>query len=135
MPPDAQHLIPPVAPRPAIRRGGFELGFIGNPSVQMNEALQMGLQEARGHAGDSDALTVPELDDRIAMRVASDRGHQFLCILHIGEMIELDGVRRRVEVADRLRTSARLEHERVVAGSADGDGGTGGGHQYRGISD
>ena len=90
--------------------------------MQVHEALQMRLQLRRRHPGNGEAVVVPELDQGIAMRVAGNVGRQLLQILDVSEMIELDGVGLRIEVADRLGAHARMKHEAVVAGAADGDG-------------
>ena len=58
------------------------------------------LQFGGGHAGDRDAVVVAEIDHRIAMRVGRDERQQFLNVLRIGEMIELDCVMLRIEIDD-----------------------------------
>ena len=52
----------------------------------------MGLQVARRHAGDGDAVAVSELDHRVAMRVGCDQRRQLLDGLNVGEVVELDRV-------------------------------------------
>ena len=93
----------------------------------MHETLQILLQEGGAHAGNGDAVAVTELEHRVAMDVGGDRRRQLLHVLNVGEVVELDRVVLRIEVVDRLRALTRVEHERVVAGTADGDGGTGAG--------
>jgi hypothetical protein len=101
----------------------------------MNEALQVGLQKARGHAGDGDAVPMTELEHRVAVRIDCDRSRQCLRALHVREVVELNGIGPRIEVVDGFCAFAGVEEERVVAGPADGDGGMEGGRRYRGISD
>ena len=89
----------------------------------MYEVLQILLQEVRTYARNGDTIAVAKPNHRVAMHVRSDRGGQFLHIMNVGEFVELDRVVLGIEVADRLQAFARVEHKRVVAGTADGDGG------------
>jgi hypothetical protein len=91
--------------------------------VQVYEILQILLQEGRTHAWNRDTIAVAELNHRVAMDVGSDRGSQFLHIMNVSELVKLDRVVLRIEVVDRLRAFARVEHKGVVAGAANGDGG------------
>src|SRR5262245_14050246 len=91
--------------------------------VQVYETLQILLQEGRTHALNGDTIAVAELKHRVVMHIGSNRGSQFLHIMNVGELVELDRVVLWIEVVDRLRALARVEHKRVVAGTADGDGG------------
>ena len=86
----------------------------------------MGLQVARGHAGDVDAVAVPERDHRVAMRVGSDRCRQLLHIMHVGEVFKLDRVGLRIEVDDGVGADIGFEYEGVVARAADRNGRVGG---------
>ena len=91
----------------------------------MHETLEILLQEGRAHAGNGDAVAVTELEHRVAMHVGGDRGRQFLHVVNVGELVELDRFVLRIEVVDRLRAFTWVENESVVAGTADGDGRTG----------
>ena len=92
----------------------------------MHQALHMRLQVALRHTGQRDAVVVAEFDDRVAMRVGADQCRRLLDILKVGEVVELDGIDPRVEVRDRVRADARLEHEIIVAGPAIRHGSAGG---------
>ena len=89
--------------------------------VQVYETLQILLQEGRTHARNGDTVAVTELEHRVAMHVGSNRGRQFLHIMNVGELVELDRVVLWIEVVDRLRALARVEYKGVVAGAANGD--------------
>ena len=72
----------------------------------MHEALQVLLQEGRAHARNGDAVAVAELEHRVAVHIRGDRRRQFLHVLNVGEVVELDRVVLRIEVVDRLRAFA-----------------------------
>ena len=91
----------------------------------MHEILQILLQEGRAHARNGDTVAVTELKHRAAMHVGGDRGRQFLHVVKVGEVVELDRFVLRIEIGDRLRSFTWMESEGVVAGTADGDGRTG----------
>jgi hypothetical protein len=77
--------------------------------MQMHEALQVRLQIARGRARDGGApVVMAGLYHRTAVRVTGDRRRQFLRILDVGDMLELDRVVLRVEVSDCLPKSSTL---------------------------
>src|SRR5215471_16491225 len=89
----------------------------------MHETLQVLLEKRRARARNGDTIAVAELNHRVAMRVGSDRGSQFLHIMNVSELVELDRVVLWIEVVDRLRALARVEYKGVVAGATNRDGG------------
>ena len=87
----------------------------------MHETLQILLKEGRAYARNGDAVAVTELKHRVVVRIGRDRRGQFLHIMNVGEVAELDRVVLRIEVVDRLRAFAGVEHECIIAGAADRD--------------
>ena len=56
----------------------------------MHETLQILLKEARAYAWNGDAVAVTELKHRVVVRIGRDRRGQFLHIMNVGEVAELD---------------------------------------------
>ena len=77
------------------------------------------LQLRGGHAGNRDAVIMPEGDHCVAVRVGGDQRLQLLHGLRVGKVVKLDGVVLGIEVDDGVGSNAGLEHEIVIAGSAD----------------
>src|SRR5262249_5025761 len=107
----------------AAKCGSGSPGYGATSSVQMHQALHVLLQERRAHARDGDAVAMAELQHRIAVRVRGDQLRQLFSVLDVGEVVEFERVLLRIEVVDRLRALARMEHEGVIAGAADRDRG------------
>ena len=59
-----------------------------------------------------------QINHRVAVHIRGDQRLQFFNGLRIGEVVELNRVLLRIEVADRLGARARLKDKMIIAGSA-----------------
>ena len=87
----------------------------------MHETLQILLKEGRAYARNGDAVAVTELKHRVVVRIGRDRRGQFLHIMNVGEVAELDRVVLRISKLLTVCVPSPVEHECTDAGAADRD--------------
>jgi hypothetical protein len=88
--------------------------------VQENVAGLNDLLQLLGrHSVESNTIVVTKIDGGIPVRVGCDERLQLLDRLRVAEVIELNRVLLRVEIAHALSADARSEHEMIAISPSD----------------